>query len=234
MLEQNREIRKNQKINEKDQAMVAVAAGAGIINVFKDLGVDFVIKGGQTMNPSAEDIAEACRRVHAKNIYVFPNNKNIVLAAKHAQALVNQNIIVIPTKSINEGISACIAFNPEASIEENTEQFLSAMEVVKSGSVTFASRTTKMDKFDIKQGDIIGLNDKQILAKGKTPSEVVMKLVEKMMTDDVVNITLFYGSDIREKDAQAVQDKLAGKYPNCEINAINGGQPVYSYLISLE
>ncbi|MDR0461966.1 MAG: DAK2 domain-containing protein, partial [Christensenellaceae bacterium] len=234
MLEQNRELRSKMNIQQKDQGMVAVAAGEGIINVFKDLGCDYVIKGGQTMNPSAEDIAEAVRRVHAKNIFIFPNNKNIILAAKHAQALTDKNIIVIPTKNINEGISAAIVFNPETTIEENTEQFLSAIEVVKSGAVTYAVRNTKMDRFEIKQGEVIGLNDKNILAKGKTPNEVGLKLVDKLMDEDVVNITLFYGADVREKDAYALQDTIAKKYPNCEINTVMGGQPVYFYLISLE
>jgi len=234
MLEQNRELRAKMNVSEKEMALVAVAAGTGIINVFKDLGVDYVIKGGQTMNPSAEDIAEAARRVHAKNIFVFPNNKNIILAATHARALTDKNIIVIPTKSINEGISACIAFNPEGTVEENTEAFLSAAEVVKSGSVTYAVRTTKIDGLDINQGDIIGLNDKSILVKSKTTADCVLKLVEKMHTDDISNITLFYGEEVREKDAFALQDKLSAKYPNCEINTIMGGQPVYYYLISLE
>ena len=234
MLEQNRELRAKNQIAEKNQGMIAVAAGEGIINVFKDLGVDFVIKGGQTMNPSAEDIAEAARRVHAKNIFVFPNNKNIFLAAKHAQALVDKNIVVIPTKSVNEGVSACIAFNPEASVKENTEQFLAAMAVVKSGAVTYAVRNTTMNRFEIKQGEIIGLDDKTILAKGKAPADVAMKLVEKMMDENIVNITLFFGADINEKDAMALKEKLTKTYPDCEINAISGGQPVYYYLISLE
>jgi DAK2 domain fusion protein YloV len=234
MLEQNREIRKSMQIAEKEQGIVAIAAGEGLINVFKDLGVDYVIKGGQTMNPSAEDIAEACRRVHAKNVFVFPNNKNITLAARHAQALVDKKIIVIPSKSINEGISACIAFNPDSSVEDNTAQFIAAIDTVKSGAVTYASRNTQMNRFDIKEGDIIGLDDKAILAKGKTPSEVAFKLVEKMMDENVLNVSLFYGSDVREKDAGSLQDKLMQKFPSCEINAINGGQPVYYYLISLE
>jgi DAK2 domain fusion protein YloV len=234
MLEQNRELRAKMNVAEREMAIVTVAAGEGIINVFKDLGVDFVIKGGQTMNPSAEDIAEACRRVHAKNIFVFPNNKNIILAATHARALVDKNIVVIPTKSVNEGISACIAYNPEASVEENTESFLAAASVVKSGSVTYAVRTTKIDGLEIAQGDIIGLNDKSILTKAKTATDCVIKLVEKMYSDDISNITLFFGEDIREKDAFAVQDKLSAKYPNCEINTITGGQPVYYYLLSLE
>ena len=234
MLEQNRELRASLNIAEKDQGIVVVATGEGLINVFKDLGADYVIKGGQTMNPSAEDIATACSRVHAKNVFIFPNNKNIILAAKHAGHLVDKNVIVIPTRSINEGISACISYNPEASIEENTEQFLTSMETVKSGSVTYAVRNTKMSRFDIKEGEIIGLNNRDIVAKGKTPSEVTMKLVEKMMSEEIVNVTLFFGIDIREKDAHALQDKLTTKYPNCEINVVDGGQPVYYYLVSLE
>jgi DAK2 domain fusion protein YloV len=234
MLEQNRELRQKNNIPMKEQAFVAVAAGEGIINAFKDLGCDFVIKGGQTMNPSAEDIAEAARRVHAKNIFVFPNNKNIVLAAKHASGLVNKNLIVIPTANINEGIAAAIQFNPDASIEDNTNALTNAISGIKSGSVTYAVRNTKMDRFEIKQGEIIGLNEKGMLAKGKTPSEVVVKLVEKLMDDNIVNITLFYGADVREKDAFAVQDVLIKKYPNCEVNTISGGQPVYYYLVSLE
>lgn len=234
MLEQNRELRASLNIKEREQGLVAIAAGEGITNVFKDLGVDYVIKGGQTMNPSAEDIARACSRVHAKNIFVFPNNKNIILAAKHASHLCDKNIIIIPTRTINEGISACISYNPEATVEENTEQFLAGMESVKSGAVTYAVRNTKMNRFDIKEGEIIGLNNKDIMAKGKTPNETTMKLVEKMIDDDVVSITLFYGADIREKDAHNLQDKLTAKYPNREINTVNGGQPVYYYLISLE
>ncbi|MCL2229034.1 MAG: DAK2 domain-containing protein, partial [Firmicutes bacterium] len=234
MLEQNREMRKANKIEDKDQGIVVVAAGEGLINVFKDLGVDYVIKGGQTMNPSAEDIAEAVRRVHAKNVYVFPNNSNILLAAKHAQSLSKKNIIVIPTKTVNEGVSACIMFDPDASIEENTEQFLSAMGSVKSGSVTYASRNTKMNRFEIKEGEIIGLDNKTILAKGNTPKVVATTLITKMMSDDITNVTMFYGADVREKDAMGLQDELMKKFPQCEINVIMGGQPIYYYLISLE
>ena len=234
MLQQNRDLRAARKIPDKEQGIVSVAAGEGIISIFKDLGVDYVIKGGQTMNPSAEDIAKAADRVHAKTVFVFPNNKNVILAAKHAQHLVDKNLVVIPSKSINEGIAACIAFNAEASSEENTEIFLSAIESVKSGSVTYAVRNTKMNRFEIKEGEILGLDNKTIVAKGKTPSEVTQKLIEKMITPETVNITLFFGEDVREKDAYALQDKLAAKYPNCEINTVNGGQPVYYYLISLE
>ena len=125
-------------------------------------------------------------------------------------------------------------FNPDATVEENTEQFLAATECVKSGAVTYASRTTTMDRFEIKQGDIIGLNDKAILAKGKTPNEVAAALVAKMIDEEVINVTLFYGAEVSEKDANALQNKLSAKYPNCEVITVHGGQPVYYYLISLE
>jgi DAK2 domain fusion protein YloV len=234
MLEQNRALRAKMNIVDKEIGIAAVAAGDGIASVFKDLGCDVVIKGGQTMNPSAEDIAKAVRRVHAKNIFVFPNNKNITLAAKHAQALVDTNIIVIPTKSINEGITACVTFDPDGTVEENTHSFLMSIETVKSASVTYAVRTTKVDGLEIQQGDIIGLNDKAIIAKGKTANEVAVKVVGKMIDPKISNITVFYGADMREKDADDLQDKLLKKYPNVEINLLCGGQPVYYYLISLE
>lgn len=234
MLQQNRELRASRNIPLKEQGLVAVAAGEGIIGIFKELGVDYVIKGGQTMNPSADDIARAVSKVHAKTVFVFPNNKNIILAARHAQSLVDKNLIVIPTKSINEGITACIGYNAEATIEENTDAFLSAMASVKSGSVTYAVRNTQLGRFDIKEGEILGLDSKTIVAKGKKVEETVIKLIEKMMTDSIVNMTLFFGEGIKEKEAAVLQDKLASKYPKCEINSVNGGQPVYYYLISLE
>jgi len=234
MLQQNREHRESRKIPEKAQGIVAVAAGDGIVGIFKDLGVDYVVKGGQTMNPSADEIARACGRVHAKNIFVFPNNKNILLAARHAQGLVDKNLIVIPTKSINEGIAACISFNAEATPEENTDAFLEAINSVKSGAVTYAVRNTHLGRFDIKEGEVIGLDDKTIIAKGKKVEETTLKLIEKMIDDNSVNITLFFGSDIAEREAYGLQDKLTGKYPKCEVNMVSGGQPVYYYLVSIE
>jgi hypothetical protein len=234
MLQQNRELRASRKIPEKEQGIVSVAAGEGLSSIFKDLGVDIVIKGGQTMNPSADDIAKAADRVNAKTVFVFPNNKNIILAARHAQSLVDKNLVVIPTRTINEGIAACIVYNSENSVEENTDGFLSAMTTVKSGSVTYAVRNTKMDRFDIKEGEILGLDSKTIIAKGKTVSETTTKLIEKLMSDNASNITLFYGEEVKEKEANALQEKLAQKYPKCDVNVISGGQPVYYYLISVE
>lgn len=236
MREQNRELKKKANVMEetKEHGMVAVAAGSGLADIYKDLGVDEIIVGGQTMNPSAADIAAAADKVPARNVFVFPNNKNIILAAQQANDLTNKNIIIVPTRSIPEGISAAIAFNPDGSVDENTEAMNDAIKGVKSGSVTYAVRDTHVDGFDLNVGDIIGLDDKAILAKGKLVSETTEKLVASMMSDEVMNITLFYGEDIREDEANALAEKLGDIYPNCEVTTANGGQPVYYYLVSLE
>ena len=236
MREQNRALKKKaQAVEEtKEIGMIAVAPGDGLGQIFTELTVDEIILGGQTVNPSAEDIANAAEKVPARNIFVFPNNKNIVLAANQANDVTNKNIIVIPTKSVPEGIAASIAFNPDASVEENQNAMLEAIRSVRSGSVTYAVRDTHVDGFDLTKGEIIGLDDKAILAKGNLVSETTEKLVEALMSDTVMNITLFYGEDIREDEAEALQTKLAEKYPDCEVTVANGGQPVYYYLLSLE
>ena len=236
MLEQNRELKKKALVQEitKEIGMVAVAPGDGIANIFKDLGVDEIIVGGQTMNPSAEDIAAACDKVPATNVIVFPNNKNIVLAAEQANDLTSKNLIVVPTRSIPEGISASLAFNPDGSVEENSEGMKEAIKNVHSGSVTYAVRDTHVDGFDLAVGEIIGLDDKAILAKGKLVGETTTKLIEKMMDDSIMNITLFYGEDIREEEANALVESLSKKYPEVEVSAVYGGQPVYYYLVSVE
>ena len=234
MLQQNRDMRASRNLEDKEQGIVVVAAGEGISSVFKDLGVDFIIKGGQTMNPSAEDIAKACDRVYAKTVFVFPNNKNIILAARHAQELSKKNIVVIPTRTVNEGISSCIAFDPEASVEENSDAFHQAAASVKSASITYAVRTTRFDRFQIKQGDIIGMDSNAIVARGTAITDVAMKVLEKLVSMATVNITMFYGEGVKEKDAEYIRAKVEAKYPNCEVTMINGGQPVYYYLISVE
>ncbi len=236
MREQNRELKKKATVQEetKENGMIAVAPGEGLAAIYKDLGVDEIIVGGQTMNPSAADIASAADKVPARNIFVFPNNKNIILAAQQANDLTNKNLIIIPTRSIPEGISAAITFNPDASIEDNTEAMNDSIKGVKSGSVTYAVRDTHVDGFDLSVGEIIGLDDKAILAKGKLVSETTEALVDKMISDEVMNITLFYGEDIREEEANILANKLASKYPDCEVTAAFGGQPVYYYLVSLE
>ena len=236
MLEQNRELKKKALVQEitKEIGMVAVAPGDGIANIFTDLGVDQNIVGGQTMNPSAEDIAAACDKVPATNVIVFPNNKNIVLAAEQANDLTTKNLIVVPTRSVPEGITASLAFNPDASVEENAENMKEAIKNVRSGAVTYAVRDTHVDGFDLAVGEIIGLDDKAILAKGKLVGETTTKLIEKMMDDSIMNITLFYGEDIREEEANALVDSLSKKYPEIEVSAVYGGQPVYYYLVSVE
>lgn len=236
MREQNRELKKKaQAVEEsKEMGMISVAPGDGLASIFRDLTVDEIIVGGQTMNPSAEDIANAADKVPARTVFVFPNNKNIVLAAEQANDVTNKNLVIIPTKSVPEGISAAIAFNPEASVEENKTAMLDAIKSVRSGQVTYAVRDTHVDGFDLRKGEIIGLDDKAILAKGNLVGDTTEKLIESMFDDSIINITLFYGEDIREAEANALQEKLAEKYPECEVTVANGGQPVYYYIISLE
>ena len=236
MREQNRELKRKAQQQEelKELGMVAVAPGKGIANLFKDLSVDQIIEGGQTMNPSADDIVRAVEQVHAKNVIIFPNNKNIILAAEQAKALTAKNLFVIPTQSVPEGISAVLSFNPEADVNDNVEAMNESFSNVKSASVTYAVRATHIDGFDLSVGEIIGLDDKAILSKGKLVSPTTENLIEKLMNDDICNITLFYGEDVREEDAVALQEKLAEKYPDCEITMIEGAQPVYYYIISME
>lgn len=236
MREQNRELKKKAEaaVENKEMGMISVAPGDGFAQIFRELTVDEIIVGGQTMNPSAEDIANAADKVPARTIFVFPNNKNIVLAAEQANDVTNKNLIIIPTRSVPEGIAASIAFNPDASVEENQNAMLEAIRSVRSGSVTYAVRDTHVDGFDLTKGEIIGLDDKAILAKGNLVGETTEKLIEALIDDSVMNITLFYGEEVREEDANELQEKLAAKYPDCEVTVANGGQPVYYYLVSLE
>ncbi len=237
MVEQNRELKRMQtqkQENLKPLGMVAVAPGEGIANVFKDLMVDAIIEGGQTMNPSADDIAKAVDNVPAKEVFVFPNNKNIIFAAEQAKELTKKFIHVIPTKNIAQGISAALAFNPEGTVDDNIENMNSSKDNVKSGSVTYAVRTTHVDGFDLNVGDIIGLDDSAILAKGALVNDTTVNLIEKLITEDTVNITLFYGKEVSGEDAEALSNILTEKYPSCDVTLIEGGQPVYYYLISLE
>lgn len=236
MREQNRELKKNMKKVEelKPLGMVSVAPGEGLANLFTDLTVDQIIAGGQTMNPSAADIANAVSKVPAEAVFVFPNNKNIILAAEQAKALSEKLIYVVPTKNVPEGIAASLTFNPEASPEENLEAMTAALESVKAGSVTYAVRATHVDGFDLSVGEIIGLDDKAILAKGSDVQTTTENLIEKLVDEESVNITLFYGEDINEEDAEKLRASLEEKYPNCEVTAIYGGQPVYYYIVSVE
>ena len=238
MREQNRELKKQaqkqQKVELKENGMISVAPGKGIADLMRDLTVDNIIEGGQTMNPSANDIAQAADKVPAKNIFVFPNNKNIILASEQAKDLTTKNIIVIPTKNVPEGISASLAFNPDASVEENTENMMATLGTVKSASVTYAVRATHVDGFDLSVGEIIGLDEKAILAKGTQIGDTTKDLISKMINDSISSITLFYGEDVKPLEAELLQAELQEKYPFAEVTVIYGGQPVYYYIISLE
>jgi len=235
MLQQNRELRqKNDDGDMKEYGIIAVAAGEGLATVFKDIEVDYVISGGQTMNPSANDIATAADTVKAKNIYVLPNNKNIILAAEQSNDITNKNIIVVPTKSVPEGISAALAFDCDASLQENKDNMISAYSNVKSGSVTYAVRTTHVDGFELNMGEIIGLDNNTILAKGNDINDTTIDLIEKMYNESMSNLTLFYGSEVSQEQADCLQTELEEKYKDCDISVVYGGQPIYYYIVSLE
>ena len=235
MLEQNRQLRAKLEAEKKEMGMLAICAGSGLADIFKDLFVDRVIEGGQTMNPSADDIATAAQKINADHIFVFPNNKNIILAAEQAKKLVqNRTLHVIPTKNVPQGFAAALEFNPETNAEENKTNMIHALDNVKAGQVTHAVRTTTLNGFSIKEGDIIGLDDKKILAKSSSPEETTLKLISKMKEDFHQVITLYYGEDVKAEDAEALCEKIAEQYPDCDVDFHSGGQPVYYYVISLE
>lgn len=234
MLEQNRELIGRKKEDLKPYGLVSVCAGEGLTNIFKDLLVDNVIEGGQTMNPSAEDIANACDMIAAKDVFVFPNNKNIILAAEQAKALSKRNLHIIPTKDIPQGLSAVLAFNPEDTLENNIKYMTEAIGNVKTGMVTYAVRNSQIDNFDLKEGDIIGIDSKSIVAKGEKVGNVTTELVDKMMDSSVSSITLYFGNEVDEESANAIAQELSEKYNRCDVDIHYGGQPLYYYIVSLE
>ena len=235
MLEQNRQIKAKMESEKKEMGMLAICTGAGLSEIFRDLQVDRIIEGGQTMNPSANDIANAAQKINAEHIFVFPNNKNIILAAEQAKNLVeNKHIHVVPTKNVPQGFAAAIEFNPDVSAEENKANMIHALDNVKVGQVTYAVRNTSLNGFSIKEGDIIGLDDKKILAKSQSLEETVLKLIGKMKEDFHQMIRLYYGEDVKEEEAAALCEVIAEKYPDCDVDFLNGGQAVYYYIMSLE
>lgn len=219
----------------KEDGFISVSAGEGLSEIFKGLGVDYVIEGGQTMNPSTEDILEAISKVNADNIFIFPNNGNIILAAEQAKTLTkDKNIVVIPSKNIPQGISAIINFVAGASPEENAEAMTSGMEFVKSGQVTYAVRDTVIDGKEIKQDDIMGLSDKTIEAVGADVKETTVELIKKLMDEDSELITLYYGEGMTEEDATAIAEIIEQYDEEVEVEVHYGGQPIYYYFISVE
>ncbi len=221
-------------IEEKDYSFITVSMGDGMTETFKSLGVDYVVAGGQTMNPSTEDLLKGVDKVGGKVIYLIPNNSNIILSAEQARDISDREIIVIPSKSVPQGIAAMLAFNEEATKEENKENMIEALESVTDASVTYAVRDTTIGGKEIHKDDIIGIASKDIISSGKTIFDVVTETVEKLMNDDISLVTLFYGEDVKEEDAEKVRETLEEKYPDIDIDVIEGDQPIYYYIISLE
>ncbi len=235
MLEENRELKAKLEAEKKEMGMLAICAGSGLEELFKDLLCDRVIEGGQTMYPSAQDIADAVQKINASNVFVFPNNSNVILAAEQAKALVTRRTIhVIPTKNVPQGFAAALQFNPEASVPENKTNMTHAIDNVASGQVTYAVRITTMNGFKLKEGDIIGLDNKRILAKGENVDETTLKLIKALKNDEHEVITLYYGKDVTEEEAEALVAKVQEEYPDCDVDFHFGGQPVYYYMVSLE
>ncbi len=235
MLEENRELIKKYEAEKKEIGMLSICSGDGIAAIFKDINVDRVIEGGQTMNPSAQDIADAIIKINAENIFVFPNNKNIILAAEQSKSLVEgKKVYVVPTKSIPQGISAALAMNPEATADENFLEMIHAIDNVSSGMVTYAVRNAKVDGFSLTKGDIIALDNKKVLAKGKDLAKVTGDLIEKLRYNAHSLVNLYYGSDVTEEEATALQATLAERYPELDVELFYGGQPIYYYIVSLE
>ena len=219
----------------KEMGFVAVSIGDGMNQIFRDLGADYIIEGGQTMNPSTEDILKAIDQVNAKTVFVLPNNKNIVLAANQARDICeDKNIVVLPTKTLPQGITALINFVPDASVEDNTETMTSELANVKSGEITYAVRDTIIDDKTIKEGDYMGIGDAGIVAVHPDLTEVMLETLHILCDEDSSLISLYTGSDVTESDAEAMVAKVTEAFPNVEVELQQGGQPVYFYVLSVE
>ncbi len=219
----------------KEYGMVAVSLGEGFNRIFADLQVDSIVEGGQTMNPSIQDLAEAVNRTHASTVFVLPNNGNVILAAQQAAELCeDKKVLVIPTKNVAMGIAAAIAFQPEATPEENAARMDEAAQRVRTGTVTYAVRDTDLDDLHIKEGDIIGLYNGKIHTVGSSVHDVTRDLMKEIVTDEDELITVYYGKDTSEQDAQTLTDELTQMYPDCDVDMQMGGQPLYYYLVSVE
>ena len=219
----------------KEVGFISVSVGAGMDEIFTGLGVDCMISGGQTMNPSTEDMVNAIDKVNADTIFVFPNNKNIILAANQLQYMVeDKKIVVIPTKTVAQGITAIINYVPDLSVEENEAVMLEEIQKVKTGQVTYAVRDTEIDDKVIHEGDYMGIGDSGILSVGRNQEEVTLTMVDEMMDDDKELISIYYGEKVTEEEAQGIADKISEKYSDCDVELQFGGQPVYYYIISAE
>lgn len=220
---------------EKEMGFISVSIGAGINEIFKGLGVDYIIEGGQTMNPSTEDMLQAIAKVNARNIFILPNNKNIIMAANQAASLTeDKNIIVIPTKTIPQGITALVNYIPDSTPEDNEERMTEEIQLVKTGQVTYAVRDTVIDDKEIRQGDYMGIGDKGILSVGTDMTKTVLTMIAEMIDEDSALLSIYYGEDMDEDSANAIAEKVEASYPDVEVEVHSGGQPIYYYVISVE
>ncbi|MBE5832542.1 MAG: DAK2 domain-containing protein [Butyrivibrio sp.] len=223
----------------KEIGFVTVCAGSGLAEIFKGLGVDYVIEGGQTMNPSTSDILDAVAKVNADTVIVLPNNKNIILAANQAAIMSEDNddgkkIVVVPSKTVPQGITAIINYIPDSPVDDIVATMTDALSTVNTGEVTYAVRDTVIDDVQIKQGDYMGIGDSGILAVGGEISDVAFDMLDKMMNDDLELISVYYGDEVDEKDAEALRERISEKYPQCDVELQFGGQPIYYYILSAE
>lgn len=219
----------------KEVGFIAVSVGDGINEIFRSLGVDYIIEGGQTMNPSTADILDAVEQVNADTVFILPNNKNIILAANQAAELTTEkNLLVIPTKTIPQGITAVINYVPDLSVDENEQTMLAEMGRVKTGQVTYAVRDTEIDGKEIKKDDFMGIGDEGILAVGQELDQVAEEMMAAMVDEDSELISIYYGSDVAESDAERLKETLESRYSDCDIELQAGGQPIYYYVISVE
>ena len=226
---------KKAEMPRKDVGFISVSTGEGFGEIFRDLGVDYLIEGGQTMNPSTEDMLEAIGKVNADTIYIFPNNKNIILAANQARDLTkDKKIVVIPTKTVAQGITAVINYVPERSAEENEQTMLDEIGNVKTGQITYAVRDTHIDGKEIHQGDIMGIGDHGMLAVGSSVTEVARETAAAMVDEDTELISIYYGEDFSQEEAETLGSQLEEAYPSCDVEVNYGGQPIYYCIISVE
>jgi len=222
-------------VGHKETGFIAVSIGEGMNEIFRSLGVDCIIEGGQTMNPSTEDMLNAIEKIDADNIFIFPNNKNIILAANQAKQLTSdKNIIVIPTKTVPQGITAIINYVPDISVEENEAVMKEEVQRVATGQVTYAVRDTMIDDKEIHQGDFMGIGDQGILAVGTDLQDVAFNMIRKMMSDEYELISIYYGDIIQEEQAQKLADMVRAEFGSCDVELQFGGQPIYSYIVSAE
>ncbi len=229
------EQKKEPEMPHKEVGFIAVSVGEGMSEIFRGLGADYIIEGGQTMNPSTEDMLNAIDRVNADTIFILPNNKNIILAANQAKTMVeDKKIIVIPTKTVPQGITAIINYVPDMDPEDNAATMECEIKNVLTGQVTYAVRDTMIDDKEIKQGDYMGIGDSGILSVGRDMEEVTFNMIKAMMHDDLELISIYYGSDVSEEAAEAIKAKVEETYPDCDVELQMGGQPIYYYVISME